>query len=67
VELELEMTISRSTKPGVKARLMVVDVQAGHERARAAKHRIKVVLDPGMRDDPDQQAWVGGGARDGGE
>ncbi|WP_327010529.1 hypothetical protein OHA72_26665 [Dactylosporangium sp. NBC_01737] len=67
VELELEPAVSRSTRPGVKARLMVVDVEAGHERTSMAHHRITVVPEPRMRDDPDRPPLISGPALDGEE
>lgn len=67
VELELELAVTRSTRPGVKARLMVVDVEAARERTTAARHRIKVVLEPRMSGEPDREPWVSGPALEGEE
>ncbi len=67
VELQLEVAVVRSTKPGAKVKLVVVDVDATRERSTTARHHVKVVLSPRMAGDPDEQPWVSGPAREGEE
>ena len=64
VELQLEVAVTRSTRPGAKVRLMVVDAEAKLERSTVTRHHIKVTLHPRRRDAPEEQPWVAGTALD---
>jgi hypothetical protein len=58
VELQLEVSIARVTKPGATIKLMVLDAEAKQERSRTSRHHVKVTLHPQLRDSPDETPWV---------
>ncbi|XVV09939.1 trypco2 family protein [Actinoplanes sp. CA-131856] len=67
VELQLEVTVHKSTKGGGKVKLVVVDADAAREKATTNRHHVKVVLSPRLIDTPDEQPWVSGQAVEGEE
>lgn len=52
VDLELEFVVEKSHKPGVSARLFVVDVDYAHERSKTYTNRIKLNMQPRLLNQP---------------
>jgi hypothetical protein len=67
VELELDLVVEKAHKPGVKARLFVVDVGYGHERTRKSTNRIKLKMQPRLPSQPTKRVVISGQAEEGEE
>jgi hypothetical protein len=67
VELELELVVEKAHKPGVKARLLVVDVGYDHERIRKSTNRIKLKMQPRLPSQPIKGVVISGQAEEGEE
>ena len=67
VELELEFVVQNTHKPGGKAKLLVVDVEYGHEATRTSTHRIKLAMQPRLPGQPERRPWISGAPVDGEE
>ncbi|HZN18258.1 MAG TPA: trypco2 family protein [Micromonosporaceae bacterium] len=65
VELELTVAVERSTAPGVKARLLVVDAEMGARRASTVTQRIHLTLYPRRADAPDRSPLIAGDSEKG--
>ncbi|MEU1885972.1 trypco2 family protein [Micromonospora rifamycinica] len=65
VELELTVVVEKSSQPGVKAKLMVVDAEWGARRASVVTQRITVVLQPRRADDLDRPPLISGAVEQG--
>ncbi|WFE65132.1 trypco2 family protein [Micromonospora sp. WMMD714] len=65
VELELTVAVEKSSQPGVKAKLMVVDAEWGERRASVVTQRITVVLQPRRADEPDRPPLISGAPEQG--
>lgn len=65
VELELTVAVERSTTPGVKAKLLVVDAELSARRAATTTQRIRLTLHPRRADAPDQSPLISGSAESG--
>ena len=62
VELELTVAVERSTTPGVKARLLVVDTEMAARRASTVTQRIRLTLQPRLAADPHRSPLISGPA-----
>ncbi len=60
VELELSVVVERSTEPGMKAKLLVIDAGVSGRRATAATQRVKLTLHPRRADAPDRSPLIAG-------
>jgi hypothetical protein len=60
VELELTVAVERSTQPGMKARLVVLDAEMGGRRASTATQRVHLTLHPRVAAAPDQSPLIHG-------
>lgn len=67
VELELELVAEKAHKPGVKARLFVVDIGYDHERTRKSTNRIKLKMQPRLPSQPTRRPLISGRAEEGEE
>ncbi|MGC5664537.1 trypco2 family protein [Micromonospora sp. WMMD723] len=65
VELELELVVEKSSQPGVKAKLMVVDAEWGAKRSSVVTQRVKLVLQPRRADEPDCLPLISGSVEKG--
>lgn len=65
VELELTVALERSTEPGVKVKLWVVEADGSHSRRSAVTQRITVRLRPHPADAPAEEWEVAGAAMPG--
>jgi hypothetical protein len=65
VELELTVVVEKSSQPGVKAKLVVVDAEWGAKRASVVTQRIKLVLHPRRADAPDRSPLISGSVQEG--
>ncbi|WP_436535888.1 trypco2 family protein [Actinoplanes sp. HUAS TT8] len=65
VELELTMVVEKSSQPGVKAKLLVVDAEWAAKRASTVTQRVKMVLQPRRADEPDRPPLISGPAEAG--
>jgi hypothetical protein len=65
LELELTVVVERSSQPGVKAKLMVVDADWGAKRASVVTQPIKLTLQPRRADASDQSPLISGAAEPG--
>jgi Trypsin-co-occurring domain 2 len=65
VELELTVVVEKSTAPGVKARLLVVDAEVGGRRASTVTQRIRLSLHPRRADAADVSPLIGGRVEEG--
>ncbi|WFE97507.1 trypco2 family protein [Micromonospora sp. WMMD987] len=65
VELELTVVVEKSSQPGVKAKLMVVDAEWGARRASVVTQRITVVLQPRRAGEPDRPPLISGAVEQG--
>lgn len=61
VELELTVAVERSTQPGVKAKLLVVEAGVDHRSASTVTQRIHLTLHPRLADAPDRSPLISGG------
>jgi Trypsin-co-occurring domain 2 len=64
ISLELTVTVERSTEPGVRARLFVVDAGTVARRTSTATQRICLTLHPKHSNDPDRAALIVGTSED---
>ena len=65
VELELTVVVEKSSQPGVKAKLVVVDAEWGAKRSSVVTQRIKLTLHPRKVDAPDRPPLISGSAEEG--
>ncbi|MEW2427830.1 trypco2 family protein [Micromonospora sp. NPDC047644] len=64
VELELEIAVMKVARGAAKVKLVVVDADAGKERATTTRHHVKVVLSPRLMGEVEESPWVSGPAVD---
>jgi hypothetical protein len=62
VELELTVVVEKSSRPGVKAKLVVVDAEWAAGRASTVTQRIHLTLHPRRADAPDRSPLISGPA-----
>ncbi|GAB3835188.1 trypco2 family protein [Dactylosporangium cerinum] len=62
VELELTVAVEKASQPGMKAKLLVVDVEFGRSNTSTTTQRIHVTLHPRRADAPDRPAMIAGGS-----
>jgi hypothetical protein len=65
VELELTVAVEKSTEPGVKAKLLVVEAEMGGRRASTVTQRIHLTLHPRLADAPERSPLIAGRSEDG--
>jgi Trypsin-co-occurring domain 2 len=65
VELELTIAVERSTTPGVKAKLLVVDAELGAKRSSTSAQRICLTLQPRLAGAADRAPLIAGPTVDG--
>jgi hypothetical protein len=60
VELELTVVVEKSTEPGMKAKLLVVDAGVSGRRATAVTQRVRLTLHPRRANAPERSPLIGG-------
>lgn len=60
VELELTVVVEKSTTPGMRARLLVVDAELGSGRTSTMTQRLCLTLHPRRADAPEQPPLISG-------
>jgi hypothetical protein len=60
VELELTVVVEKSTEPGMKAKLLVVEAGMSGRRATAVTQRVRLTLHPRRPDAPERSPLIGG-------
>ncbi|HZM76514.1 MAG TPA: trypco2 family protein [Candidatus Limnocylindrales bacterium] len=67
IELEFHVVVEKSKAGGGKARVLVADVDGRRQQTSSITHRIKLTLQPRLRDEPDRSPHIAGRALDGEE